>query len=305
MNYYNDIHVVYLIEDQGIPYIGMTSIRRFNSRKSSHHHSGRFSDGFTMTPIYSSKDRNHIEDMEEEFIKMYDSYHNGLNLTESGKGWGHNSRKFTTHGFSFSEESKAKMSESRKKAIREGRAKAPVCPTHILQEVGRRSKGSVRFNKVTEDLAIEIIRTYISRPRLKDGFYDVHYAKTNNIFMSYKSAFFHKKAKEYEVRESAIREILEMTTYRQEKNINRHNRHKMDFHKAETIRYEYETRISLDGVSISSQKSWYSSYERAFSAAYSDYFGVSNVTIYNIIVKSKKGKYASCWRKAESEKHSD
>lgn len=305
MNSCEDIHVVYLIEDQGSPYIGITITRRFENRKASHCHSGRFSDDFTMTVIYSSKDRDHIEDMEEEFIRIYDSYHNGLNLTESGKGWGHKSKKFTTLGFRFSEESKARMSESRKKAIREGRATVPVCPTHILQEVGSRSKGSCRFQKVTKDLAIEIIKTYINRPHLGDGFYDKHYAKANNIFMSYKAAFLSQKAIEYGVRERAIGEILEMKSYRQETNPNRNNNHKMDFYKAEKIRNEFNERVPLDGVSYSSQKSWYSSYERAFSAAYSDYFGVSNVTIYNIIKKSKEGKYSSCWIEAESQKHPD
>lgn len=304
MNSCDDIHVVYLIEDQGNPYIGITIARRFDDRKASHLHSGRFSKSFTMTQIYSSRDRSHIEDMEEEFIKIYDSFREGLNLTESGKGWGHNSRNFTTLGFSFSEESRAKMSKSRKKAIKEGRVTVPICPTHILQEVGRKSKGSTRFQKVTKELAVAIIKTYISRPRLEDGFYDKQQAKENNIFMSYKAAFFYKKANEYGVRESAIREIIEMKSYRQESNINRNTHHKMDFNKATKIRCEYESQVPLDDVLLSSQKSWYSSYERAFAAAYSDYFGVSNVTIYNII-KNKTGKYQTCWVEAESEKHPD
>lgn len=51
--------------------------------------------------------------MEEDFINYYDTFKNGLNVTNRGKGR-NNSDKFNTFGFKFNEVSRNKMSESAK-----------------------------------------------------------------------------------------------------------------------------------------------------------------------------------------------
>ena len=63
-------------------------------------------DNFEWSVLYQSKDREHtLKIMEPYFINEYDSYHGGYNATMGGEG---------VFGYSFSEESKRKMSERRK-----------------------------------------------------------------------------------------------------------------------------------------------------------------------------------------------
>lgn len=81
-----------------------------------HKRSKRFKDdSFDYQILESSTDRSYIEQREEYWITKKDTYKNGLNETLEGKGWGHNSSKFTTRGFIFSDKSRKKMSESAKR----------------------------------------------------------------------------------------------------------------------------------------------------------------------------------------------
>lgn len=70
---------------------------------------------FDIRILEESFDRSYIENRETYYISVYDTFNNGLNDTETGKGWGHSSPKFNTLGYTFSEESRKKMSESAKK----------------------------------------------------------------------------------------------------------------------------------------------------------------------------------------------
>lgn len=76
-----------------------------------HRRSKRFyPDDFEMTILEESDDRNKIEQLEEYYIKKYDTHRTGLNCSPSGKGHGHNSPRFTTLGYIYSEESRKRMS---------------------------------------------------------------------------------------------------------------------------------------------------------------------------------------------------
>lgn len=96
--------------------------RRIKQRFGDHKRSNRFkNDGFDYIVLEESLDRNYIENMEEYYIKKFNTYECGLNDTISGKGYGHNSQKFTTRGYVFSDEQREKMSNSAKeRALREG-----------------------------------------------------------------------------------------------------------------------------------------------------------------------------------------
>lgn len=89
---------------------------------SCHRISERFKDDdFDIKILAESTVRSKIEELEEYYIKYYDTYNNGLNNSESGKGYGHNDPKFTTLGFKFTDEQRKKMSEAgKKRALREG-----------------------------------------------------------------------------------------------------------------------------------------------------------------------------------------
>jgi len=70
---------------------------------------------FDIQVLEESFDRSYIENKESHYIAVYDTFNNGLNDTETGKGWGHSSPKFNTLGYIFSDKSRKKMSESAKK----------------------------------------------------------------------------------------------------------------------------------------------------------------------------------------------
>jgi len=116
--------VVYLLKrkSDSEPYVGITLKRRLKQRMGDHKRSKRFKGiGFDCEILEESIDRSYIEKQEEYWIRKLDTYNKGLNESPSGKGWGHNSPNFTTLGFTFSDTSRKKMSESAKKrAVEEG-----------------------------------------------------------------------------------------------------------------------------------------------------------------------------------------
>lgn len=106
-------------------YVGITIDRNQRQRLWSHRNSNRFKDDdFSFEILEESSDRNYIESQETYWIQKFDTYHNGLNETKTGKGFGHSSSKFTTLGYKFSEKSKDKMRKS---------AKARVDPENMRQ----------------------------------------------------------------------------------------------------------------------------------------------------------------------------
>lgn len=118
------IHQVYLLtrKSDSQQYVGITIKDRFDKRIYCHKISERFKgDDFDTKILAESTNRSKIEELEEYFIKYYDTYNNGLNDSESGKGYGHNDPKFTTLGYKFTNEQRQRMSEAgKKRALREG-----------------------------------------------------------------------------------------------------------------------------------------------------------------------------------------
>lgn len=104
-----NMHYVYLItRDDGEKYIGITN--NISRRKAAHRLDDRFRDtNFSMEIIFEDENREEVESKETYFIEKYDTFHNGLNRTITGKGSGHSSPFFTTLGKKFSVESREKM----------------------------------------------------------------------------------------------------------------------------------------------------------------------------------------------------
>tara|TARA_R110000868_G_scaffold79604_35_gene226509 strand:+ start:4938 stop:5417 length:480 start_codon:yes stop_codon:yes gene_type:complete len=109
-------YIIYkLTRADGKIYIGTTDTERFKNRMYQHKSTERFRDTtFTVEIIKQSTDIAVFRE-EEQFISEHNSLTpNGLNLTHSGKGCGHDSPHFTTRGYRYSEESRLKMSASAK-----------------------------------------------------------------------------------------------------------------------------------------------------------------------------------------------
>lgn len=132
---------------------------------SCHRISERFyDDDFNIKILAESPDRSEIEDLEEYYIKYYDTYNNGLNNSEGGKGYGHNDPKFTTLGYKFTDEQRRKMSEAgKKRALREGfDIRSKRSKTAWQNEEYRKRQSEIRKNKrlrppkLTDDQVAEI-----------------------------------------------------------------------------------------------------------------------------------------------------
>lgn len=110
-------HIVYLLtRNDGKLYIGTTTRRRYNNRMCQHKCSRRFAGHtFTHTILFESDELDEVLRKETELIAKHNTLApSGLNLTWSGKGKHHNSIHFTTRGYQFSSESRAKMSAAAK-----------------------------------------------------------------------------------------------------------------------------------------------------------------------------------------------
>lgn len=108
-------NVVYKItRTDGLEYIGITN--KMKTRMYYHKKSARFSKGISNIQILREcTTYQEAELLEESFISLYDTYHNGLNITIDGKGKNGKEVKFNTLGHVYSEESRKKMRESSKK----------------------------------------------------------------------------------------------------------------------------------------------------------------------------------------------
>jgi hypothetical protein len=94
----------------GKQYIGITPY--LHKRMRAHEKSKRFDIGISHIEILAvCNSYDEAGTLEEKYILQYDTFHNGLNSSINGKG-NHLSKKFTTLGYKYSEESKQKMKDN-------------------------------------------------------------------------------------------------------------------------------------------------------------------------------------------------
>jgi hypothetical protein len=135
-----------LTRNDGLAYIGITE----NLKKRILHHkrSSRFAENsLDRVEILFEGTYEECDVLEEYFINLHDTFKNGLNLTNRGKGK-NLSDKFNTYGYKFSEVSKAKMSESAK-----NRTDRPTGYTHSADTKQKWSE--LRKGKVWRPIKIE------------------------------------------------------------------------------------------------------------------------------------------------------
>jgi hypothetical protein len=163
-------HILYCItRDDGQKYVGITIDYRIKNRMACHALSDRFKGhSFTYEIVLESENRKDVEDAEEKLIIELDTFHNGLNSTLGGKGYGHNSPNFSTFGYKFNDESKKKMSQSAKdRAKREGfdarsnRSKEFFAKDPSIKEkMSAAKKGKKSWSKISDDDIQKIISGY-------------------------------------------------------------------------------------------------------------------------------------------------
>ncbi len=154
--------------------------------------------------------------LEEKFIQEYDTFRNGLNLTDKGKGK-NDTDKFNTYGYIYSEESKKKMSESAKN--RKDRPKGYRHSDETKKKWSDLRKGRVwgvvklDKNQIISDWnnynpSLDDMQDLISKTNNKDG---NTYFKNGREFSYEKGKlvlFKRIKSKEHGVTEEAIKGII-------------------------------------------------------------------------------------------------
>lgn len=188
-----------------------------------HRRSRRFyGDDFEMTILAESEDRAQIESLEEHYVVEYNTHQDGLNLSKSGKGHGHNSSKFTTLGYIYSEESRNKMSQKAKERADRDRHKMAKRSADLWKNEeyrksqegkrkGRRLRppilsdsqvAEIRSLFESERSQLEAIVNEINMERKKKGYF------TTTV----ETYFANKYCNQYGVSKTLIRNIVNNTT---------------------------------------------------------------------------------------------
>ena len=152
--------------------------------------------------------------MEEYYINEYDTFKNGLNLTNRGKGK-NLSNKFNTLGYKFSESSRKKMSQSAKERTDRLRGYKPSNSTRDIWKKQRKGKyfGERKidstllikeweeFSPTEDDMNNLIYKTIDGKSYYRNGREFNHYNGKLQLFKSIKS-------KELNVSKQAIGNVI-------------------------------------------------------------------------------------------------
>ena len=151
-------YVYKITRNDNLEYIGITV--NYKNRIKTHSKSSRFLIGIKKYEILNEcESYEEAEILEEFYIKKFNTYRNGLNLTMTGKGL--NDGKFNTYGHIYSEDSKKKMSES---AIKRGPNNIGVKHSdETKKRWSKNRKGKIYGpTKLTSQDWIDIYNTFIN-----------------------------------------------------------------------------------------------------------------------------------------------
>jgi hypothetical protein len=163
--------LVYKIKrSDGLLYIGKTNYNRLKKRMYNHSKSQRFVNyNFEYEILFETVDHKIVLQKEKEYIQIYDTYYNGLNKSIDGSG-NHNAPNFHTIGFSFSENSKQKMSHSHKKRFKNGAIPSMLGKKHseeVKKEWSMKRKGKVWSKKFNDEIIKKLMLEYKRTPLQK------------------------------------------------------------------------------------------------------------------------------------------
>jgi hypothetical protein len=196
--------VVYKITRvDGLAYIGIA--KNFKNRLASHRLSDRFSSGILKHEILFEGEYQDCYDREETYITEHDTFHNGLNKTNHGRGYGN----WSTLGFKFSTESRAKMSQSKKDNYIPWNAGKKY---QLSEEVRARRKGKMCSSKLTKDQVLEIRKLHSDKVKL-DIFMENNHKGKNGIPITYDIFFVNQYHKEYGLTTTGMRNIIKRKSW--------------------------------------------------------------------------------------------
>lgn len=205
----NKIIVYKLNRQDGLSYIGVTT--NFKKRLNCHKIHNRFVDcpisSYEILGEFISYDE--ALNFETKMITEHDTFHSGLNKTYSGKGNHHNSKKFTTKGFKFTEESKKKMSLSAKRRgiqslMQYYNKLTPEDLQTKYRNHSQKTKGIAKPTRLKKSIVIGILKAYKQRPDLKG----VGSVQRNGKKLTYEQAFAKLYSNLYQVNIRQIRLII-------------------------------------------------------------------------------------------------
>lgn len=211
---------IYLIErEDGLKYVGQTvDIRK---RLHSHSTSKRFEKfkikSFDVIDTASTKEEAY--DKEKLWIKYYDTFNNGLNMTDTG-GYGHkgHSLKFSTTGISYTKNTKwynnghtniRAFEGDQPGGFELGRIKHQWTYNHTEEYKKKKSvdsKGKVFSRKISEEIIRELLSAYKLRPALDNVGERV--GITKSMVLSYERAFSNFYAEKFGISANRIFGIL-------------------------------------------------------------------------------------------------
>lgn len=205
-------YLVYVItREDGKRYVGTTNTNRLKKRMYEHSRSARFRKfPWEYKIVFQTQTIDKCLAEEERLITALDTYHNGLNESENGRGKNH-CTSFTTLGYKFSEVSRQKMSNTRLLLFKEGHIK-PY--RHTFTEKQRKQASDSRIGKqhstkLTEKQVIEILELFDSKPPLEQA----GKKQGNGRITSYEWAFSVEYGSQYKVTPACMLKIIKGKTW--------------------------------------------------------------------------------------------
>lgn len=188
-----------------------------------HRRSRRFyGDDFEMTILAESENRSEIEALEEHYIAEHNTHIDGLNLSKSGKGHGHNSSKFTTLGYIYSEESRSKMSQKAKERACRDRHKMAKRSSDLWKneeyrksQEGKRKGRRLRPPVLSDSQVAEIRSLFESQRSQLDAIVievNIERKKKGHFTTTVETYFANKYCRQYGVSKTLIRNIVNNTS---------------------------------------------------------------------------------------------
>jgi len=160
-------------------------------------------DNFQWEVLCECNSKEEMDEMEFHYIKQYDSYENGYNLTIGGDAG--------TYGWIPTEETRKKMSIAKKDYIPWNKGKTGCYSKEILRKMSESRKGIVAYTKLNEDDVREILDLYF---KYNIKLRSVGKTQRNGIKMSYKRALSSTIYKEYDVTLQCIERVIDGKTWK-------------------------------------------------------------------------------------------
>ncbi|MDP7367950.1 MAG: hypothetical protein QGH83_11930 [Candidatus Pacebacteria bacterium] len=198
-------YIIYkLTRNDNKEYIGTTDTKCFRSRMNAHKISERFREYTFAIEILEKSTNISLLEKEELYISKFNTYKKGLNKTPEGKGYGHNSNKFTTRGYKFSEEIKQKMKEKKKSYIPWNKGK-----TGYKLNVDRKGK-CYRTPKFSDEVYKKIRELYAKKSHIESA----NTKQKNGKILTYERAFAKLYSPEFNISIPMVLNILNNKTLR-------------------------------------------------------------------------------------------